>query len=98
MSNFAEHRVRVAQAIELAMDDLARIIREDEAGIVLHHVKPAAASRFAEEVGVGREQLGHRMHIAAHERAVDEEAVGGHGFRCPSLRVGTGVKKPTRVG
>src|ERR1700761_4580308 len=72
----AQHRVDFAQAIKLAMDDLAVVIGEHEAGIVLHHVEPAVAMGFAEKVGVGREQPGHRMHVAAHEGAVDEEAVG----------------------
>src|SRR5690348_18419704 len=45
---------------------------------MLHHVEPAAAARRPKEIGVRRQQFCHRMHVAAHQRAVDEKAVGGH--------------------
>src|SRR6185437_15467346 len=76
----SQQRFGLAQTVELAMDDLVRIVGEHQARIVLYHVEPAAAAYFAEEVGVGGQQLGHRVHITAHQGAVDEKKIGGHVF------------------
>src|SRR5882724_9949204 len=42
-------------------------------------IEPAAAARFADEVGAARQQFCHRMVEAAHQGAVDEQAIGNHG-------------------
>src|SRR5579863_5532523 len=45
---------------------------------MLHLVEPAAAARRPKEIGIRRQQPRHRMRVAAHQGAVDEQKVGGH--------------------
>src|SRR5689334_15092818 len=73
-----QHRLAGVQAVELAMDDVGGIVRQHQARIVFYQIKPAAAVRLADEIGIGREQPRHRMVEAAHQGAVDEETVGDH--------------------
>src|ERR1700716_2020828 len=68
------------QAIELAEHDVGRVFRQHQPRIMLHPIKPAATCRFADKRRIGRQQPRHRMVEAAHQGAVDEEAIGDHGL------------------
>jgi hypothetical protein len=74
-----QHRLALAQAEQFAMHDVGGIVRQHQARIVLDQIKPAAAARFPKEIGIGRKHFCHRMIKAAHQGAVDEETIGGHG-------------------
>ena len=61
--------------------DVIGIIRQHQPGIVFYAIKPASASRLADEVRSLPQQLRHRMIEAAHQRAVDEETIQHHAPR-----------------
>src|ERR1700730_354193 len=91
----AQQRVARAQAIDFAEHDVVKILRQHQPRIMFDAIEPALASGFADEVGALRPDVYHRMVEAAHQRAVDEKAIGDHSacypaaawrFKPPSLR------------
>src|SRR5581483_11775582 len=75
----AQERVDLAQGEQFAVHDVGWIVREYECRIIRRAIKPAPALRGPEKIRIGREQPRHRMIKAAHQGAVDEETIGGHG-------------------
>jgi hypothetical protein len=65
---------------EFAVGAVGRHIGEQQPRIMRHQNEPAAAGRFTQKIRVARKQPRHRMVEAAHQRAVDEETIGGHGL------------------
>ena len=80
MSNSRSNSFGLAQPVDFAEHDVIGIIRQHQPGIVPHQIEPAAASRLADKVRSLPQQRRHRMIEATHQRAVDEEKIGGHGL------------------
>src|SRR5436190_18907629 len=55
---------------------------------MFYSVEPALAPRLADKIRAARQQPRHRMIEAAHQRAVDEQVVGDHGYLVSSFRDG----------
>ncbi len=81
MSNSRKQFGGRAQPVQFAVHDVGGVVGQHQPRIMFYQMEPAAAARLADKIGAARQQLRHRMVEAAHQGAVDEEMIGGHGVR-----------------
>src|SRR4051794_5018301 len=55
---------------------------------MFYQIEPTLAPPLADKIRAARQQPRHRMIEAAHQRAVDEQVVGDHGYLVSSFRDG----------